>query len=158
MIVTKKPNAQILMVRIIVTADVASLAMDALHVIEHVTSNVLMVVVQMHQIINVFAIWDGQAIRAKKHAVVIIIQHAQSNRAYVTIAKIGRKVKLVNDAELEAMAMQHQSKNDADHANATAMATKHSAFVIFKRVNVSVNTIRKEIIVKNVVRIIMVIQ
>lgn len=64
----------------------------------------------------------------------------------------------MNDVERAAMEMQHRSRKDVDHANATDTATKHLEFVISKLANVSANTIPKGTIVKNAVQIIMAIR
>lgn len=56
----------------------------------------------------------------------------------------GRKVLLAKNAALEAMAMLHRSKKDADPANAMDMAMKQWAFATFKPVNAFANTIPRE--------------
>lgn len=68
---------------------------------------------------------------------------------------IGLKVLHASDADQEAMAMQRQSKRNADHANATAMAMKHWAYATFRRVNAFASTTLKEPTVPNAVKITM---
>lgn len=66
----------------------------------------------------------------------------------------GLKVPHASDVDREAMAMPHQSSRDVDHANAMGMESVRLAYVIYRQGNAFANTILKDQIVLNAVKII----
>lgn len=110
----------------------------------------------MRQITNAFVTLVGRGHHVRNLADAIIIRPASKMGPDFAInVSIGLKVPHASDVDQEAMATQHQLKRNVDHANAMATATKHWAYVIFKRVNVSANITLKEPTVPNAVKITM---